>query len=230
MRIAILGAMMEEVTPLLQRLNYTKETYANNEFYFADYAGHQLVIAYSKIGKVNSTLTTTLMIEKYKAEALLFTGVAGSCDENLKICDILSATKLVQHDLDISAFGHPLGYVPGSPIFVETDEKLNQIAKKVASELGINLRSGIIASGDQFVCEEDKKAFIKKEFNASAIEMEGASVAQVCYALNIPFFILRAISDEAGSKAEFDFDEFLDKSAKISADFVLKMVENIANK
>lgn len=227
MKIAILGAMPEEIEPLLNELDAKQVDYANNKFYFANYKNHELVIAYSKIGKVNSTLTATLMIEKFKAEVLLFTGVAGACDENLKIADVLYATKAVQHDLDISAFGHPYGYVPGSPVEVQTDEKLNNIAKEVAKELGINLFSGIIASGDQFVCDENKKDWIKKTFNASAIEMEGASVAQVCYALNIPYFLMRAISDEAGHKAEFDFDEFMINSAKISAKFVLKMVEKL---
>lgn len=230
MKIAILGAMQEEIAPLLEKLDYKVEEFANNKFYFAKYKNHDLVIAHSKIGKVNSTLMATLIIQKYGASMLLFTGVAGSCDEKLKICDLLAASELVQYDLDITAFGHPLGFVPGSPVFVQSSDKLNKIAKDVANELNIDLHFGVIASGDQFICDEKKKDMIKKEFNASAIEMEGASVAQVCYALNIPFFILRAISDEAGKKAEFDFDEFLDKSAKLSADFILKMVEKIDNK
>lgn len=227
MKIAILGAMPEEIEPLLASLDYKEIEFANNKFYFANFANHELIIAYSKIGKVNSALTSTLMIEKFKAQILLFTGVAGALKENFKISDLLYATKVVQHDLDITAFGHPFGFVPGSPIFVDTDEKLNKIAVKVAKELGINLKSGIVASGDQFVCDETRKSWIEQTFDASAVEMEGASVAQICHALNTPFFMLRAISDEAGSKAEFDFDEFMVTSAKISAEFVLKMVENI---
>ena len=227
MKIAILGAMPEEIEPLLKELNPKKIEFANNKFYFANFANHELIIAYSKIGKVNSALTATLMIEKFGAQKLLFTGVAGALKNGFKIGDLLYATKVVQHDLDITAFGHPYGFVPESPIFVETDANLNKIATKVAANLGINLKNGIVASGDQFVCDEERKSWIERTFDASAVEMEGASVAQVCHALHTPFFMLRAISDEAGSKAEFDFDEFMVKSAEISAKFALKMVENL---
>ena len=227
MKIAILGAMPEEIEPLLKELNPKKIEFANNKFYFANFANHELIIAYSKIGKVNSALTATLMIEKFGAQKLLFTGVAGALKNGFKIGDLLYATKVVQHDLDITAFGHPYGFVPESPIFVETDANLNKIAVGVAANLGINLKNGIVASGDQFVCDESRKSWIERTFDASAVEMEGASVAQVCHALHTPFFMLRAISDEAGSKAEFDFDEFMVKSAEISAKFVLKMVENL---
>ncbi|MBQ9876772.1 MAG: 5'-methylthioadenosine/adenosylhomocysteine nucleosidase [Campylobacter sp.] len=227
MKIAILGAMPEEIEPLLKELNPKKIEFANNKFYFANFANHELIIAYSKIGKVNSALTATLMIEKFGAQKLLFTGVAGALKNGFKIGDLLYATKVVQHDLDITAFGHPYGFVPESPIFVETDENLNKIAVGIAANLGINLKNGIVASGDQFVCDEERKNWIEQTFDASAVEMEGASVAQVCHALHTPFFMLRAISDEAGSKAEFDFDEFMVKSAEISAKFALKMVENL---
>ncbi|MBR4141780.1 MAG: 5'-methylthioadenosine/adenosylhomocysteine nucleosidase, partial [Campylobacter sp.] len=219
--------MPEEIEPLLKELNPKKIEFANNKFYFANFASHELIIAYSKIGKVNSALTATLMIEKFGAQKLLFTGVAGALKNGFKIGDLLYATKVVQHDLDITAFGHPYGFVPESPIFVETDENLNKIAVGVAANLGINLKNGIVASGDQFVCDEERKSWIERTFDASAVEMEGASVAQVCHALHTPFFMLRAISDEAGSKAEFDFDEFMVKSAEISAKFALKMVGNL---
>ncbi len=226
MKIAILGAMPEEITPLLEILgDYKQIVYANNTYYLATYKNHELILAYSKIGKVNSTLSTSIMIEKFKAQSLLFTGVAGAFNPKLDIGDLLCATSLVQYDLDITAFGHPLGYVPGNEIFIKTDEKLNQLAQKVAKELGKKLEFGIIATGDEFVCDESKKAKIRQIFNADACEMEGASVALVCDALKVPCFILRAISDKAGQKAEFDFDEFVVNSAKISANFVLKMCD-----
>lgn len=227
MKIAILGAMAEEIEPLIAEIPTETIYYANNKFYKANFENHELIIAYSKIGKVNSALTSAVMIEKFGAEILLFTGVAGALKSGLKIGEILYATKVVQHDLDISAFGHPFGFVPGSPIFVETDEKLNKIAELTAKELNITLKSGVVASGDQFVCDENRKKWIVDTFDADAVEMEGASVAQVCNALKVPFFMMRAISDEAGHKAEFDFDEFMISSAKISADFILKMVEKI---
>ena len=224
--IAILGAMDEEVTPILSAVGeYDTISYANNKFYLASYKGKQLVIAYSKIGKVNAALTASIMIEKFKADKLLFTGVAGALSEGLKIGDLMYATSLAQHDLDITAFGHPYGYVPGIEVFSKTDEGLNKLAIQVAAKKGLDLKSGVIATGDQFVCNKDKKDWIKAVFKADVVEMEGASVAQVCTQLGVPFFILRAISDEAGGGAEFDFDEFLNSSAKVSADFMLTMVE-----
>lgn len=226
--IAILGAMQEEIAPLLKVLGDYKEVkHANNTFYLANFKGKELVIAYSKIGKVNAALTATVMIEKFGATRLLFTGVAGALNENLKIGDMLYASSLVQHDLDITAFGHPYGYVPATSIFVKSDVNLNALAAKIAKEKGINLLEGIIATGDQFVCNAERKEWIKNTFKADATEMEGASVALVCESLDVPFFILRAISDEAGGGAEFDFDEFLQSSANVSADFVLSMVEEL---
>lgn len=227
MKIAILGAMPEEIEPLITTLDCKVTEYANNTFYETNFKGHDLVIAYSKIGKVNSTLTATILIEKFKASILLFTGVAGALEEGLKIGDIMYATSVVQHDLDITAFGHPYGFVPGSPIFVKTDKNLNEIAIKTAKNLGLSLVPGIIASGDQFINSNEKKDWIKATFNATATEMEGASVGQVCYALNVPFFLMRSISDEAGESAEFDFDTFMVESAKKSAKFILKMIENL---
>lgn len=227
MKIGILGAMEEEITPLLEILKDYKEIkYANNSYYLANFERHELVLAYSKIGKVNSTLSAAVMIEKFGAQVLLFTGVAGAL-KSLKIGDLLVATKLCQYDLDITAFGHPLGFVPGNEIFIKTDEKLNELAKQVASELGKKLAFGTIATGDEFICDEGKKSKIVQVFDAEACEMEGASVALVCDALKIPCFVLRAMSDEAGEKAEFDFDEFVVNSAKISAEFVLKMCEKL---
>lgn len=206
--------------------DYKEIKYANNSYYLANFGQHELILAYSKIGKVNSTLSAAVMIEKFGAQVLLFTGVAGAL-KSLKIGDLLVATKLCQYDLDITAFGHPLGFVPGNEIFIKTDERLNELAKQVANELGKKLAFGAIATGDEFICDENKKSKIVQVFDAEACEMEGASVALVCDALKIPCFVLRAMSDEAGEKAEFDFDEFVVNSAKISAEFVLKMCEKL---
>ena len=226
--IATLGAMREEVAPLLERIKDYKEVkYANNVFYIANFSGKELVIAYSKIGKVNAALTASVMIEKFGARKLLFTGVAGALNPNLKIGDMLYATSLVQHDVDITAFGHPHGYVPETSIFIKSDDALNALASSVAAEKGIELKGGVIATGDQFICDNAKKEWLKATFKADAAEMEGASVALVCESLGVPFFVLRAISDEAGGSAEFDFDKFLQDSANVSAQFMLAMIERL---
>ena len=227
-KIAIMGAMPEEIAPLLEQVeNVKKVEYANNSYYEATYKGKELVIAYSKIGKVFSSLTASTLLEKFACDKLLFSGVAGAINPSLKIGDLIIADKLCQHDLDISIFGHDFGFVPEGAKFVETDANLRQIAKEVAQKNELSLIEGTIATGDQFVASNERKAFIAKNFQADALEMEGASVAVVCDALDVPFFILRAISDTANDEAEMDFDAFMVSSAKISANFILDMVEKI---
>jgi adenosylhomocysteine/aminodeoxyfutalosine nucleosidase len=228
MPIAILGAMPEEVEPLLERVdNIIRVDYANNTYYKAKYKGKDIVIAYSKIGCAFSTLTATILIEHFKCSKLLFSGVAGAINDSLDIGDLTYATKLCKHDLDITAFGHEPGFVPEGKVFIYPDNDLVEVAKDVANTKDIKLQGGVIATGDQFIDSNTKKEWIKTTFNADAIEMEGYSVALVCDALKVPFFVLRAISDSANSDASFDFDEFLENSAKVSADFVLSMIEKI---
>jgi adenosylhomocysteine/aminodeoxyfutalosine nucleosidase len=228
MKLAIMGAMPEEIAPILERVgDYTMTEVAGNKYYECSYAGHDLVIAYSKIGKVFSTLTAATMIEKFGAQKMLFSGVAGAISSDLKVGDLIIGTRLCQHDLDITAFGHPHGYVPEGKQFVETDAELQTIGQMVADEMGVIVKKGVIATGDQFVADPVRKTFIETTFQADALEMEGASVTVVCDALDVPVFILRAISDAADMDASFDFDTFLESSAKVSADFIIKMVEHI---
>ncbi len=228
MKIAIMGAMVEEITPLLESIGeYKKIEYGDNVYYEAKYKKLDLIIAYSKIGKVFSTLTATTMIEKFGAEKLLFSGVAGAINPSLNIGDLIVATKLCQHDLDITAFGHPYGFVPEGKVFVESDKELLGVAKSVADELSTKLYEGVIATGDQFIADEAKKEWIADTFGADALEMEGASVAVVCDALGVPFLVLRAISDAADMDAGFNFDKFLESSAKESAEFILKMLDRL---
>ena len=227
-KLAIMGAMQEEVEPLLAFFDDVKETvYANNKYFEVNYNGLDIVIAYSKIGKVFASLTASTMIQKFGCDTLLFSGVAGGINPKLEIGDLIIADKLCQHDLDITAFGHPHGYVPEGNVFIETDESLRKIAIEVAKDKNLKVIEGTIATGDQFVHSSERKEFIESTFNADALEMEGASVAVICDALNVPFFILRAISDTADMEAGFDFEEFLKSSAKISANYLIEIVKKI---
>lgn len=227
-KLAIMGAMQEEIDPLLEYFKEVKVTeYADNKYYETSYKGLEIVIAHSKIGKVFASLTATTLIEKFSCDTLLFSGVAGAINKKLNIGDLVIANKLCQHDLDITAFGHPNGFVPGGKVFVEASKELLDLAKKVANTNDIKVVEGIIATGDQFVNSNERKAFIKETFDADALEMEGASVAVVCDSLNVPFFILRSISDSANGEANFDFDEFLLSSAKISSNYLIKIVDEL---
>ena len=231
MTIGIMGAMVEEIEPLLEFFKeYKRVEIANNRYFLAKYKGCDIVVAYSKIGKVFASLTACTMIEKFGIEKLLFSGVAGAINDSLHIGDLIVASKLCQHDLDITAFGHPYGYVPEGKVYIDSDKSLRDIAKSVANQKRMELKEGIIATGDQFVADSKRKEWIGKTFKADALEMEGASVAVVADALNVPFLVLRSISDAADMDAGFDFDEFLKSSAKESADFVIAILDRVIEK
>ena len=132
-KIAIMGAMPEEIEPIISKLENLKEIkYAANTYYEGSYNGQEVVVAYSKIGKVFATLTATILIEKFACNKLLFSGVAGAISPELNIGDLIIADGLCQHDLDITAFGHPYGYVPEGEVCIPTDVSLRNIAKEVA--------------------------------------------------------------------------------------------------
>ncbi|MEO1958619.1 MAG: 5'-methylthioadenosine/adenosylhomocysteine nucleosidase [Nautiliaceae bacterium] len=226
--IGIMCAMREELEPILKRVDVVKvKEYARNRFYLAKFDNKDLVLAYSKIGKVNSATTATIMIEKFSVREILFSGVAGAIDSDLKIGDLVIATKTTQHDVDLTVFGYEPGYIPESKVYFECDERLNSIAKSVANKMGIKLKEGIIASGDQFIHSKEKKEWIRKTFGASAIDMEGGAVGCVTWTLDVPFFMLRAISDSAQEGAGVDFDKFLEDSSEVSAKFLIQMLKEI---
>ncbi|WP_172618012.1 5'-methylthioadenosine/adenosylhomocysteine nucleosidase [Helicobacter canis] len=228
-KIGIIGAMEEEITPLLELFPPRNRAtlLGGNLFYHIVYKDTEIHIAYSKIGKVHAAITASTMILRFGCEKVIFCGVAGGLREDLAVGDLLLGTKLCQHDVDISAFGHPLGFIPESRVFIETDESLNAIARQVALESNLTLKEGIIASGDAFIHSREKKQWIIDNFGAAAVEMEGASVAVVCDSFKVPCCILRSISDSADGSADVSFDEFLESSAKAGADFVKKMVDRL---
>lgn len=225
--IAIIGAMREEIAPLLEHFkDYETIEKGENLYYKITQKDRTIIIAYSKIGKIHASLTCSTMILHFGAECVIFSGVAGGL-QNLKVGDMILATSLCQYDVDITAFGHPLGFIPESKIYFDTSTNLNNIARIVAKEQNISLKEGIIASGDSFVFDNAKKQWIIKHFNASAVEMEGISIAVVSSLLNVPFCVIRSISDSADEEANISFDEFLVDSAKKSARFVISMLEKL---
>jgi adenosylhomocysteine/aminodeoxyfutalosine nucleosidase len=228
MKIGILGAMKEEIKPILSKLDsYDEVKYANNVFYLGKYLNHDLVIAYSKIGKVFSSMTVTLMIEKFDCKKILFSGVAGGVNSKLKIGEMVIGTKLCQHDFDLTAFGREPGYVSDYGIYSKSDDNLIDLAKKVCKKQEIEVIDGVIATGDQFISNSEKKDWIRKTFSADALEMEGASVALVCDTLNVPFLVIRSISDTAGEDAHISFEEFLEISAENSSKLIFGILDEL---
>lgn len=224
----IIGAMREEIEPLLSYYeDYETIKHANNEYYLVELKDKRIIICQSKIGKVFAAMTTTILIEKFNCFKILFTGVAGGVNPNLKVGDLIVAEKTCQHDFDITAFSHPHGYIPDLGEFVVSDKNLINLAKKISQKNNIDLKIGTIATGDQFISSKDKKNWIANTFNADAIEMEGASVAQVCENYNIKYLIIRSISDTAEDNAGINFDEFMEMAAQRSAKFLIEIINNL---
>lgn len=215
MKIGIIGAMPEEIAPILEEFNIHKVLkYANNEYYLSHFLGHKIIVTCSKIAKVLSALTATIMIEHFDVELLLLFGTAGSITRHLHIGDIIVATQTVQHDIHIKAFGYKKGQIPGYNISIKTSDFLRKKLKRVARNHGINLKEGIIATGDQFISNKNLKKMISNQFKADVVEMEGGSVNLVCHEFNIPCVILRCISDAADKSAAKDFSMSIEEVSK----------------
>ncbi|WP_104749965.1 5'-methylthioadenosine/adenosylhomocysteine nucleosidase [Helicobacter cynogastricus] len=227
--IGVMGAMSEEIAPFLKLLGaHTQETIGGNIFYSIPFKGARIILAYSKIGKVHAATTAATMCLRYGVQSLIFSGVAGGLNSSLQVNDLLLASKLCQADVDLSPFGHPLGFIPESAVFVHSDSNLNALAQSVAHDLGIELKSGVIATCDQFVSSKERKAELVRDFGADVVEMEGASVGFVCHNFGVPFCVLRSVSDGANGDAPQDFDRFLDQAAHTSARFVVAMLEKLS--
>ena len=189
----------------------------------------QVILVEAGVGKVNSARTTQILIDNFEVEAIINVGSAGSANDELNIGDIVIGNKLVQHDFDITAFGHPKGFISNVGEYVESDSKLIEKMEQTISELHNNdfkIKIGTIASGDIFCTEPKMKEKIRNKFNAEAIEMEGAAIAQVCKLDNVPFIIIRSISDSPNGNNNITFDQFLEKASKRCAEIKKKNYTN----
>ena len=169
----------------------------------------------SGVGKVNAARATQILIDNIKVDYIFNIGVAGGISKSLKVGDIVIGEKLVQHDFDITAFNHDKGYIPEIGVYIQADDYLFRLANNVLkSDDKINIVSGVISSGDIFCTEIKMGQKINSKFNALCVEMEGASVAQICYLNHIPFLVLRSISDTPNNDNVITYEEFLKYSSK----------------
>jgi 5'-methylthioadenosine/S-adenosylhomocysteine nucleosidase len=225
-KVGIIFAMEEELLALKEYLVLEKEyDIFNLKFYEGKINGIDCVLVESGIGKVNAARTTQILIDNIKVDYIFNIGVAGGIDTSLKVGDIVLGEKLVQHDFDITAFNHAKGFVPGVGESVSTDEYLLQVASKVFEEENINHKVGTIASGDIFCTETWMSEKINKKFNALCVEMEGASIAQVCYLSHVPFMVIRSISDVPNNDNVVTYEEFLSSSCKVVASAMSKILK-----
>ncbi|MCQ8211543.1 5'-methylthioadenosine/adenosylhomocysteine nucleosidase [Cetobacterium somerae] len=231
MLLGIIGAMNEEVIQLKEVMNLleTKEIGGYN-FFKGTLLNKEVVLVECGIGKVNAAICSTLLIQEFKVDKVLFTGVAGGLNPEINIGDIVISTDLVEHDFDCTAFGYDYGVIPRMENSTfKADETLVNLAKRVAANNFGSERVfvGTIVSGDTFVASNDKIKWLRDTFKGECTEMEGAAVAHVCYVLGKPFVIIRSISDKANHDANMNFDEFVKLAAQNSKLIIEGMLKEI---
>lgn len=216
--IGILGAMDIELEALLADMKEKEsEQISGFTFFKGNIENREVVIAKCGIGKVAAALCAQAMILRYQPSLLLHTGVAGTLTTALSVTDVAVGTSAVQHDMDTSPLGDPVGLISGiNKIYFEADKKAADLFLAIAKESGVNAIGGTIASGDQFIASAEQKARIVKNFDAIACEMEGGAVAHAAYLAKTPFVILRAISDSADGSSHMDYPTFLPIAANRS--------------
>ena len=203
-------------------------TVSGVDFVCGNIGEKKIIAAKCGIGKVFAALCAQTMILKFAPDCIVNTGVAGGLAEGLKVLDVVVAKDVVQHDMDTSPVGDPVGLLSGINIInIPCDERISDTLAKCVEAEGINCVAGTVATGDQFVADEGKRQYIKNTFNASACEMEGGAIGHVCYVNEIPFGIIRAISDGGDDDAILDYPTFAKMAADNSVKAVLRFVENI---
>lgn len=227
-KYGIIAAMKEEMQEIKKIMQEIEEIKIKELIFFKGKINNNIIILVEAgIGKVNAARVTQLMIDKFEIEKIINVGSAGSANNELKIGDIVIGKRLVQHDFDITAFGHPKGFITNIGQYVESDSELISKMEQTILKLSQNefkIKIGTIASGDIFCTEPKMKEKIRTKFNADAIEMEGAAIAQVCKLNEIPFIVIRSISDNPNGKNEITFDQFLEKASKRCAEIINKFL------
>ena len=226
--IGIIGAMDIEVDILKNHMeDAVRESVSGIDFIRGSLFGRETVVAKCGIGKVNAALCTEAMIIKYSPDLIINTGVAGSLTEDLSVLDVVIAKAVVQHDFDISGFGEPKGKVPGmNDVKIPSDAAISLAIEGIVKGFGVKCRYGIIASGDQFISETEKKKELSEGFSALACEMEGASIGQVCCLNKVPFTVIRAISDSSDGGG-MDYETFAEKAAGLSSKIVESFIMSL---
>lgn len=229
-KIAIIGAMPQEVEILRNLMLEEKVSeIANCKIFEGKINNRPVAVLQSGIGKVAAAMGTALLIQLFKPDMIINTGSAGGLDANLNVGDVIISTEVRHHDVDVTAFGYEKGQLPANPAAFLPNAELVEVAKKQAEKLGLNAVSGLICSGDAFINGADKIAQIRADFpQVAAVEMEAAAIAQVCHAMNVPFVVVRAISDVADKESHLSFDEFLPLAAEKSSEMVLAMLNNLS--
>ena len=230
--IGIIGAMSEEITYLKEKIEIvTTKNIIGLDFHVGKYCGNSIVLVISGIGKVNAAVCTQVLIDHFGVDYIINTGCAGAIHPELGIGDILISTDAVQHDMDVSALGDPIGTIPRlAESYFKADEMLVKLAQEAAAETAENYHVilGRVASGDKFIGTKEGKEHIKRYVQGDCAEKEGAAIAHACWLNRIPFVIIRAISDSADEQANMSYEQFVLLAAKRSSELVEKILEKLA--
>ncbi len=228
--IGIIGAMEEEVALLKEAMDIdTTETYASMSFCKGNLCGKEVVVVKSGIGKVNAAICAQILVDKFNVDVLINTGIAGSLDADINIGDMVISTDAVQHDMDASIFGDPIGQIPRMDTFsFPADENLVKKAVEANLETNPDIQTftGRVVSGDQFVSSREVKEKLVTNFAAKCTEMEGAAIAHAAYLNKVSYVIIRAISDKADNSATMDYPTFEKQAIAHS----VKLVKNLLAK
>ena len=222
--IGIIGAVIEEAEAIKKEIKDIKSNVINGiPFFSGKFNDKDVVVVQSGIGKVNAAITATLLIEKFEVNEVIFSGVAGSLDEKLKVGDVVIGCDIVQHDVDATAFGYKMGQIPQMKEWAfESDKELIEKTGNI-SDFDHPIFYGRILTGDQFVSKKDLKIQLGKDFEALCVDMESGAVAQVCTRLGVKFLIIRSISDSITDESGMEYETFVKLAAKNST----KILENI---
>lgn len=229
--LGIIGAMDEEVAKVKEQMqNVDVMTKATMEFFKGTLGGKQVVVVRSGIGKVNAAMCAQILVDEYHVDAIINTGIAGSLNAAIDIGDIVLSTDTLEHDMDAVAFGYPVGQIPRmDTLSFEADAELRAVAKAACEKVNpeVKVFEGRIVSGDQFISDKAKKQWLVENFAGYCTEMEGAAIAHAAYLNNVPFLIIRAISDKADDSASVDYPTFEAKAIEHSVKLILELCSQL---
>ena len=220
--IGIIVAEEKELIAVKNIMTDIKEvSIYEKKFYEGLIDNKSVILVKSNVGKVNSSRICQLLIDNFKPSLVINIGTAGSIDNILDIGDVVVGDKLVQYDFDVTPFGRKPGEIENIGEFIEVDKKLLNLFND------INVTIGTIATGDKFIIDNEEKNNIKNNFNALCIEMEGASIAQVCLLDKVPFLVIRCITDKQDGSSKVDFETFLESSSIKAASILKELLRKI---
>lgn len=218
-KIIIITAMNEELEAIKNKFEQTEKKQIRDVIYYEGKKnGKEYILTKCGVGKVNAARVTQMLIDIFEIEYIMNIGIAGSVNDKLEIGDIVIGKKLVQHDFDITPFGHEKGYITDTGRFFTSSEYLINEFNKTTKEYKIIV--GTIASGDIFCNQEKMKCKIRSKFQADCVEMEGAAIAQICTLNKVPFIVIRSISDKPNGKNHIDIERFTKMASERCADLI----------